>query len=66
MEIHIRRIKGTPYKVVLGAGHEIIGAFDHGNYVSRENMNDKLKHTIGQFHADTLPERLEELSQESS
>lgn len=66
MEIHIRRIKGTPYKVVLGAGHEIIGAFDHGNYVSRENMNDKLKHTIGQFHADTLLERVEELSQETS
>lgn len=66
MEIHIRRIKGTPYKVVIGAGHEIIGAFDHGNYVSREHMNDKLKHTIGQFHADTILERVEDLSQETS
>ena len=66
MEIHIRRIKGTPYKVVLGTGYEIIGAFDHGNYVSREYMGDKLKHVIGQFHADALPDRVEELSQETS
>ena len=66
MEIHIRRIKGTPYKVVVGAGHEIIGAFDHGNYVSREYMGDKLKHVIGQFHADALTDRVEELSQETS
>lgn len=66
MEIHIRRIRGTPYKVVLGAGHEIIGAFDHGNYVSRDYMNDKLKHVIGQLHADTFSERIGELSQESS
>jgi hypothetical protein len=66
VEIHIRRIKGTPYKVVVGAGHEIIGAFDHGDYISRENMNDKLKQVIGQFRADILSERVEELSQEIS
>ena len=58
MEIHIRRIKGTPYKVVVGTSHEIIGAFDHGYYISRENMNDKLKHVIGQFHVEALSQEI--------
>lgn len=66
MDIHIRRIRGTPYKIVLGACHEILGAFDHGNYVSREHMNDKLRHVIGQFHAEVFSEEVEEVAHGSS
>ncbi len=49
MDIHIRRIKGTPYKVVVGMQEKIIGAFDHGFYVARENMDDRLKNAIVEF-----------------
>ena len=59
INLHIRRIKSTPYKLVY-AGDEVIGVFDHNNYVSRANMNDKLKHVVAEHYIE------EEGSPESS
>jgi hypothetical protein len=42
MDLHIRRIRCTPYKLVLSR-ERLIGVFDHNKYVSRANMNDKHK-----------------------
>ena len=59
INLHIRRIRSTPYKLVY-AGDEVIGIFDHNNYVSRANMNDKLNHVVAERYIE------EEGSPESS
>ena len=51
INLHIKRIKNTPYKL-LCAGPELIGVFDHNNYVSRANMNDKLKHVVAEHYIE--------------
>jgi hypothetical protein len=58
MDIHIRRVKNTPYKLVFN-GSDIVGVFENNQFISRSNMNEKLKHVAAQFHADTLLDRLE-------
>ena len=57
MNVEIRRIKDSPYKLVC-CGTKLIGIFDSGNFINRSNMNEKQKNDIG-MHADTLCERLE-------
>ena len=59
INLHIKRIRSTPYKLVY-AGDEVIGIFDHNNYVSRANINDKLKHVVAEHYIE------EEGSPESS
>lgn len=59
IDLYIKRIRNTSYKL-LYVGHEVIGVFDHNNYVSRVNMNDKLKHVVAEHYIE------EEGSPESS
>jgi hypothetical protein len=58
MDINMRRIKNTPYKVVLDDRYQVVGVFEYGKFVDRHNMSDKLKHALAKFHADTLTDRL--------
>jgi hypothetical protein len=60
MDIHIKRVRDTPYKLVIN-GHEVVGIFEHDIFIARDNMNDKQKHIVAQHHADGFAERFEEL-----
>jgi len=58
MDIHIRRVKNTPYKIVLNSTN-VVGMFENNQFISRSNMDDKLKQVAAQWHADSLIDRLE-------
>ena len=53
----MRKIKGTPYKVVL-SGWEVIGIFDKGQFFSLKGMSMEHKRVANQWHADSFQERL--------
>ena len=59
MDFDIRRLKGTPVKLVY-YGDEVAGCFYYGNtYVRKENFDDTILNYINQWHANSLTERLE-------
>lgn len=47
MPFDIRRIKGTPLKLVY-ANDQLIGAFYYGHYVASENFDDRIVGLIKQ------------------
>lgn len=53
----MRKIKGTPYKVVL-SDWNIIGIFDGDKFFSKKGMTDKHLKALDVWHAGTLPERI--------
>lgn len=57
MDIHIRRIRNTPYKLVFSR-NEVIGVFDHNRYVSKTNMNDAHKSVVARHHAGSFVDRI--------
>ena len=57
IKIDTRRIKGTPYKVVL-YNWQIIGIFDREVYTEKKNMTPELCRIADTFHAATLKERV--------
>ena len=52
IDLHIKRIRCTPYKLVFSKDN-IIGVFDHNRYISKSNMNDKHKDALSQ-HAEEV------------
>ena len=52
MNLEIRRIKNTPYKVVL-SGKNLIGIFDHGQYIKKDLINDKLKRFVNEHELES-------------
>jgi len=61
MNLDIKRIKNTPYKLVIGENHDILGVFDHNKFIRRECVESpEVKQLIGLYHASTLVERLEQ------
>ena len=60
MNLDIKRIKNTPYKLVIGKNYDILGVFDHNRFVRKEHIqNEEIKHLLDQFHADSFIDRLE-------
>lgn len=51
LDLHIKRIRRTPYKLVFSKD-EVIGIFDHNKYVSKANMNDAHKDIMTQNRID--------------
>ncbi|MDP2942812.1 MAG: hypothetical protein Q8O36_04825 [Candidatus Omnitrophota bacterium] len=47
IDLYIRRVRNTPYKLVLSR-EQIIGMFDHNKYISKANMKDKHKYVMGE------------------
>ena len=55
--LNMRKIKGTPYKVVL-TGWDIIGIFDRDKFFSKKGMMPQHQRATETWHASTLQERL--------
>jgi len=58
IDLHIKRIRNTPYKLVFSR-EEVIGMFDHNKYVSKDNMNETHKGVVEQHHADNFVDRID-------
>ena len=56
----MRKIKGTPYKVVL-SNWNIIGIFDGDKFFSKKGMKEKHLKAVAVWHAGTLTERIEDV-----
>ena len=57
LDLNMRKIKGTPYKLVL-QGWNIIGIFDKGKFFDRSGMTVTHKQEADKWHASTLQERV--------
>jgi hypothetical protein len=55
--LEMRKIKGTPYKLVL-SNHNLIGIFQGKSYIERKNMSETQMRLADKFHADTFVQRL--------
>ena len=57
LNLNIRRVKGTQYKLVL-SGWSIVGIFDNEVFYSKQGMTDIHKSVCEQWHAGTFKERM--------
>ena len=57
LDLGMRKIKGTPYNVVL-SGWEIIGIFDRKKFFSLKGMSAAHHKAANEWHASTFAERL--------
>lgn len=60
MNLDIRRIRNTPYKLVIGKNHDILGVFDHNKFIRKDSIESpEVRNLCDLYHARTLAERLE-------
>jgi hypothetical protein len=55
--LNMRKIKGTPYKLVL-SGWNIVGIFDRSKFFSKSGMSIEHRRAADIWHASTFSERI--------
>ena len=60
LNLSMRKVKGTSYKIVL-SGWDIIGIFEREKFYSKKGMTSVQKEVATKFHADIFKEKFSSL-----